>query len=260
MAARYSQLPQVEAVALAGSQTNSVSDANSDIDLYVYCSEDLALSERKAVASTFASQVEVGNGFWEPGDEWIDLQTGIRVDVMFRGIRWIEGQLRRVLDECEASVGYSTCFWHNILASEALFDRQGWFAALQNKARSQYPEALRRSIVAKNFPILRDAFSAYTHQIRCAVARGDRVSIQHRVMAMLASYFDIVFAINRLPHPGEKRLIRIAQARCGCLPKGMSDQVEALLDAASTPGANVVERADQLVDGLESLLRAENLL
>lgn len=44
VAERYGQLPQVEAVALAGSQTASVADASSDVDLYVYCSEDLALS------------------------------------------------------------------------------------------------------------------------------------------------------------------------------------------------------------------------
>ncbi|MBL8259710.1 MAG: DUF4037 domain-containing protein [Candidatus Competibacteraceae bacterium] len=260
VAARYGQLPKVEAVALAGSQTSSVADASSDIDLYVYCSEDLALSEREAVALEFARQVEIGNCFWEPGDEWIDLQTGIKVDVMFRPIHWIEAQLARVLDECQASVGYSTCFWNNVLVSEALFDRRGWFEALQTKARRHYPEVLRQAIIAKNFPILRDAFSSYAHQIQSAVARDDRVSIQHRVTALLASYFDIVFAINRLPHPGEKRLLRIAQTRCDHLPDGMSGQVEALLDAASMPGSDVLERIDSLVEGLENVLRAEKLL
>ncbi|MBK8961949.1 MAG: hypothetical protein IPM75_02440 [Candidatus Competibacteraceae bacterium] len=110
VATRYSLLPQVEAVALAGSQTNAVSDASSDIDLYVYLSGELPISERKAVALTFACQAEIGNCFWELGDKWLDLQTGIMVDVMFRSTHWIEGQLIRVIDEHEASVGYSTCF------------------------------------------------------------------------------------------------------------------------------------------------------
>lgn len=52
------------------------------------------------------------------------------------------------------------------------------------------------------------------------------------------------------------RLVARVAAQYGRLP-----EVEAvLLDAASTPGAEVVERVDRLVDGLEALLREEKLL
>jgi hypothetical protein len=54
---------------------------------------------------------------------------------MYRHARWIEEQLDRVLVRHEASVGYSTCFWYNVLHSNALFDRAGWFEALQRRAR-----------------------------------------------------------------------------------------------------------------------------
>jgi hypothetical protein len=221
---------------------------------------ELPISERAAAASKFAHRSEVGNRFWEPGDEWIDEHTGIHVDVMFRQTDWIEARLARVLDEQEASVGYSTCFWHNVLHSRVLFDRHGWFAALRTKAQRPYPEELRRAIVAKNFPILRNTLSAYTHQLDRAAKRGDRVSVNHRVAALLASYFDVVFAINRMPHPGEKRLVQIAQARCDRLPDGMSEQVEGLLKAVSDPGGEVLRWADLLIDGLEALLRAEGLI
>ncbi len=40
---------------------------------------------------------------------------------------------------------------------------------------------LKRAIVARNHPILRETLSSYRHQIERAVQRGDSVSVQHRV-------------------------------------------------------------------------------
>ncbi|HEX6901845.1 MAG TPA: DUF4037 domain-containing protein [Thermoanaerobaculia bacterium] len=255
LAAAYAEIPEVEAVAVAGSRTTAASDAASDVDLYVYSREPVPLSRRREVVERSAGgRAEIGNRFFEPGDEWIDAETGVHVDAMFRQTAWIEDQLARVLDRHEASVGYSTCFWHNVLTSQALFDRHGWFAALQEKARRPYPEELARAIVAKNHPLLRGNLSSYLHQIARAVERGDAVAVHHRVTALLASWFDILFAINRLPHPGEKRLLRFAEERCALRPAGMREDVDALLGAVYPPDARVVERAERVIDGLDQLL------
>ena len=56
-----------------------------------------------------------------------------------------------------------------------------------------------------------------------AVARGDLVSFNYRVAALLASTFDILFALNRLPHPGEKRLLAFAAQHCPLRPAGMAE-------------------------------------
>ncbi len=261
IASRYGALPHVRAVALAGSQTHNVADIASDIDLYVYFrDEEVPLSERKRIAHTDAIEAQVDNRFWEPGDEWIDAPSGLAVDVMFRSCTWIEDQLDRVLVECQASVGYSTCFWDNIRASVCLFDRDGWYGALQERALGPYPDALRRAVVAKNFPILTRTISSYSHQLASAIRRRDSVSVNHRVAAFVASYFDILFAVNRVPHPGEKRLLDLAEAHCPERPANMRAAVTALITASAYPQPAILVQTRELARGLEVLLRNQGLL
>jgi hypothetical protein len=253
----YCKLPQVEAVALGGSQAVGMGDHASDIDLYVYVSAEIPIDVRAGIATARAEYAEVDNRFWEPGDEWIEADTGIHVDVMFRPMAWIEDQLDRVLRRHEASVGYSTCLWYNVQSSQALYDRHGWFQRLQRIAGQPYPEGLRRAIVAKNHSILRRNVSSYLAQIERAVGRGDLVSVNHRTVALLASYFDILFALNRLPHPGEKRLVDIALSRCAQVPVGMREGVHGLIQALARGDRTVVESTHALIDGLDDLLRTE---
>jgi Domain of unknown function (DUF4037) len=259
VADQFASLPQVEAVALSGSRTSEFSDSRSDIDLYVYGTEDIPLELRAKIA-TQSPRMEIGNATWEPGDEWIDGGTGISVDVMYRHVRWIEEQLDRVLVQHQASVGYSTCFWYNVLHSRMLFDRVGWFAELQRRAHQDYPEDLQRAIIAKNYPLLRRNQSSYLHQIELALMRQDPVGVNHRVAALLASYFDVLFAINKLPHPGEKRLMRHAKASCSKLPREMEQRLTELL--VSTTGADQAKaaRVNALLDGLDELMLRESMV
>jgi hypothetical protein len=258
LAGAYSAMPAVEAVVLAGSRTSGLGDPTSDIDLYVHSREPVSLKEREEVASG-SKRSEIGNAFWEPGDEWVDEATGISVDVMFRDCQWIEDQLDRVLKHHQASIGYSTCFWYNVLHSEILFDRSGWFAALQERARQPYPEELRAAIIAKNFPILRRNMSSYVHQMELAIRRGDFVSLNHRTTALLASYFDVLFAVNTQPHPGEKRLVNFAERLCGKRPADFAERIEELLASLPRLDASVIERAERVVEGLEAVVRTEGL-
>src|SRR5580700_4262380 len=258
VAGTFASLPQVEAVALAGSRSFELADAESDIDLYVYVTEDIPLEVRAEIAAG-APRPEIGNATWEPGDEWIDAETATPVDVMYRHVRWIEEQLDRVLVRREASVGYSTCFWYNVLHSQTLFDRTRWFEALQRRTRQSYPEELKRAIIAKNYPLLRRNQSSYLHQIELAVMRGDPVSANHRVAALLASYFDVLFALNELPHPGEKRLIQHAKASCLKVPAKMEQQVRDLLESVGRPESGTAEKVNALLDGLDELLLREGL-
>jgi Domain of unknown function (DUF4037) len=258
VAASFAAIPDVEAVALGGSRASQMAGDDSDVDLYVYASPEPPLERRAAIASAAAGRLELDNHFFETGDEWVDGPTGLALDVMYRGPRWIEDQLDRVLVRHEASVGYSTALWHSVHRSVPLFDRRGWYASLQARAAAPYPEPLRRAIVARNQPLLRDNLSSYLRQLERAVARGDAVSANHRVAAFLASYFDILFAVHRVPHPGEKRLVTIARQRCPRAPAGFDAAITALV--ASLPGPDTVPRADLLAEELDALLLQEGLL
>jgi len=195
--------------------------------------------------------------FWDLNDAWVDAETGIEVDVMYWDTAWIEGQLDRVLIECQASLGYSTCHWHTVRNSSILYDRSGWLRRLKEKSTIPYPEALRRAIVAKNHAVLRRVMPSYLGQIKKAQQRHDLVSLNHRVAALLASYFDVLFALNRVPHPGEKRLLQKAVQLCDRVPQTMVQQMEEVLRATSAGEATLMGRLTALLDGLDGLLLDE---
>ena len=260
VAAEFATLPQVTAVVLAGSRRGPFSDVGSDFDLCVYADPEPAEGWRAELAGRFGERSSIGNHFWESGDEWVARHTGTVIDIMYRSPAWIEEQLDRVLLRHQASVGYSTCFVHNVLYSQILYDREGWFASLQARANQPYPEPLRRAVVAKNHPILRNTLSSYLHQITLALARSDQVSVNHRTAALLASYFDILFAVNRLPHPGEKRLVAYVSANCLKRPPEFQQQVHDVLRAtASGNETELLARLHEMLDGLDRLLLAEGL-
>ncbi len=259
VAAAYARLPGVRAVALGGSQATGLAAGDSDVDLYVYASPEPGLAARAAVAAG-SPRRELGNRFFEPGDEWVDAATGIQVDAMFRDPAFIEDELDRVLVRHEARLGYSTAFWHGLVHSMSLHDPTGWYAALQARARGPYPEPLVRAVVEKNQPLLRGNLGSFLAQLARAAARGDAVSVNHRTAAFLASFFDVLFAVNRIPHPGEKRLLAVAEARCTRRPPELARQVETLVAASARPGDEVVRCADALGAALDRLLDEEGLL
>ena len=243
----FRELPQIVAVVSAGSLAARTNDMESDFDLYVYTLRDVPLEFRRGLLGGAA---EIDNRFWEAGDEWTEASTGAHIDIMYRSPEWIENEIDRVVVRHKAALGYTTCFWYNVDHSEVLFDPRGWYHQLQNRVRVAYPEGLRRAVVMKNWPILRRNYSSYRRQIELALSRDDTFSIQHRVTALLVSFFDIWFALERQPHPGEKRLLSHLPEHWSLLVRSvMAAQPEMLLN-----------QIDSLLDQLDARLIEEGLL
>jgi len=251
-------IPDVRTIAMGGSQTNGILDRHSDIDLYIYAKTIVPLSTRKTIVERLgASRADLNLTFWDIGDEWFDSETGIEVDVMFWSPNWIEEQLERVLTEHQASMGYTTCFWRTVKNSTILFDRDGWFRELQAKSNQSYPEPLKRAIVAKNHPVLRAVIPSYYAQIKKALGRRDLVSVNHRLAALLASYFDVLFALNEVLHPGEKKLIQFIMSECSKVPTDLERKIEHILQLGAVGDMNLLVELDELVDDLDAILRNE---
>ncbi|MDM8529090.1 DUF4037 domain-containing protein [Anaerolineales bacterium HSG24] len=253
----YQTFPQVKAIALSGSQVNQVADNSSDIDLYVYHTEPIPVSEReRIVAESGAIRADVGLTFWGPGDEWVDAVTGIGVDIIYWEVAWIEEQIDRVMVHHQPSVGYSTAFCHTLRNSQVMHDPTGWLTALVEKAKQSYPEPLQKAIIAHNYPLLRQVIPAYFNQIKKAIQREDPVSVNHRVAGFLASYFDVLFALNHQTHPGEKRLLKIAE-QCHKVPVNMVEQINLILQLSGTVDEAILGHINNLVDALDTMMVAE---
>lgn len=252
--ARLATNSNVAGIALGGSGVGTFADERSDLDLYVFGDAPPSLVLRRALAAEHDAAPEIGNTAFGPGDEWT-ARSGIGVDLIYWTPGWIEDELARLLDRHQASVGYTTALWFTIREMRPRFDRTGWLAGLQAQATRPYPEPLREAIIALNWPLLRAARGSFLHQIDLAITRDDPVSVQHRTAALLASYTDILFALNRQPHPGEKRILRHLAMRCPLLPEGYDADIRAVIAASGTPCDQcVLNQITTLLDGLDALL------
>ena len=255
---RLAAFPQVESVLLSGSSVNSTADEHSDYDLYVYLRAPLDADSRRKAFDGLFSVMEYDNRFWETEDDGA-LAEGRPVEIIYRDLGWIESVLAERVELFRADTGYTTCFWANFISSHILFDRNGAAAALMSRFSVPYPEPLRRAIVAKNHPLLRAQIPAYYHQIHKALSRGDIISVNHRIAAFVASFADILFALNRLPHPGEKKLLTLMEA-CALRPDSLRADMTELFVLGAAMDMGTLQVLDRLIDGLDRLLFAEKLL
>lgn len=248
----FAALSKVEAIALGGSRADLYYDEKSDYDLYIYCTEIPYESARKRILENCCQYMEIGNSFWELEDD-CTLKDGTDIDILYRNIDNFSQTIHSVVEEHTAYNGYTTCMWHNLLHSRILFDKNGKLENLQNKYRIPYPEELRDNIIRKNLRLLSGNLPSYDIQIKKAFARKDMVSVNHRVAAFLESYFDIIFAMNRLTHPGEKRMVKYAKERADILPADFEENLDSLFQSMFVDSERAVQTLGEMIAELKKL-------
>jgi predicted nucleotidyltransferase len=199
----------VEAIVLGGSRATEVYDDHSDYDFYVYLKEPLDEQKRREVLEPYVKYMEFSNAFWELEDDGI-LINGVEIELIYRTIELFDKMLENVFIKGNVSIGYTTCFVDNLLRSKIVFDKNNRFKELQNKYKVILKDWNFSKIIHHNFPILMDHMPSLYYQVEKAVKRNDIYAINHRSTAYFESYFDILFALNKTLHPGEKRILEIA--------------------------------------------------
>ena len=221
------KLPQVEAIALGGSRATGRYDEKSDYDVYVYVTGRIDEDKRREVLSKYCKYMEIGNSFWELEDD-VTLKDGIDMDIIYRDMKEFGEGISSVVDDCISWNGYTTCMWHNLITSKVILDKNGNLTALQEKYKIPYPKKLKENIISNNLKLLSGMLPSFDTQIKKAEMRDDLVSVNHRVTEFLASYFDILFALNEMTHPGEKRMQSICRTECKILPNNFEENFERL--------------------------------
>ena len=155
----------------------------------------------------------------------------------------------QMVEQFQPQNGYTTCMWHNLLTCKVLYDRDGRLTAARARFDVPYPPQLRQNIMENSWRLLHSALPAYEGQIKKALKRGDLVSVSHRTAAFLEAYFDFLFALNGVTHPGEKRLVQLCRERCKLLPRRFEENLERLFqDMFRDPAGTAANLEDILAE------------
>ena len=99
-----------------------------------------------------------------------------------------------------------------------------------------------------------DSVISHDKQIMKSIYRKDLINLNNRISAFLASYFDVIFAINELPNPGEKRIMAICLNKCKVLPEGFEKNINGLIQNMDNNESVILEIVNDIMYELKKIL------
>ena len=218
----------------------------------IFIDKDIPVIERENLIKQYSSKYEVGGEYFGSGDEFFVDELNQQLDVMYWGVNWFNDIVENVWVKHYPSNGYTTAFLYTLNNFQIIYDTDNWLLNLQKSIKTEYPKELKENIIKRNIMLMYDKpFASYYEQIEKALKRNDIVSVNHRISAFLASYFDVIFAVNELLHPGEKRLIQYSLNNCKILPKDFEENIDELL---VQPNSETLNLLNCIVENLRKIL------
>ncbi len=248
---QFSNLKEVEAIVLGGSLASGKADLSSDIDLYIYVNERINPELRKNILKPYCLTMEIANQYWEEEDDVI-LNDGTVLEIIYRDLKSFVHGINRVAYEHIPSNAYTTCMWYSLLHSKVLYEQNQVYSKIQKRYDFSYPDRLTKRIITHGMPLLTGTIPSFDKQIIKAYHRGDFVSVNHRITEFLATYFDILFAINKMLHPGEKRMVEHLK-NGKFLPYQFEEHMTQLLNYSKQP-ISIEITLKHIITNLEDIL------
>jgi hypothetical protein len=197
--------------------------------------------------------MEIGNTYWELEDNCI-LLSDVYIDIIYRKIDEFEQTITDVVEKGISRNGYTTCLWHNLMTCNVVFDRYNNLNKLKERFNVPYPKPLKENIIKNNMSLLNDSITSYSRQIEKSVNRQDVVNIGNRITAFMDSYFDIIFALNEIKHPGEKRMMEICQEQCKILPNRFDENIRELFYCISNESNGINKIIKSIINELKLVI------
>jgi hypothetical protein len=256
-------------IAIGGSYAKGSGDSLSDVDMYLFADEVLPAARRaeRVVAELGAEArpeswgaddpfVQGGTDFWHGGQRvecW--LRSTCEVDRTLRAC--LGGEVRReyVVWAVMGFLGYTALA--DVHSMRIVDDPHGVLARWKG-AVATYPEALRQNVIGRFLP--EAAFWPVNFHYRTAVHRADVIYTSAIVQQVLQALIQVVFALNRVYFPGEKRLA-YAMETLPVHPSGFARRVQELLAPPSVDVAGLETQRRELADlvaEMRALVSAES--
>jgi hypothetical protein len=256
-------------IAIGGSYAKGSGDSLSDVDIYLFANEVLPAARRaERVVADLGAQARPES--WGAGDPFVQGGTdfwhaGQRVECWLRSTREVDGTLRACLGG-EVRREYVVWTVMGFLSYTALADVHSMnivddphgILVRWKTAVATYPEALRQSILGRFMP--EAAFWPENFHYRTAVQRADVIYTSAIVQQVLQALIQVVFALNRVYFPGEKRLAH-AMETLPIQPSGFARRVQELLAPSSVDVAGLETQRRELADlvaEMRALVSAES--
>lgn len=247
----FEKLEEVEAMMLGGSRAKGKFDEKSDYDLYVYLNSPLSESKRRNILDRYCSYMEYSNHFWELEDDG-KLNNGIEIEFIYRDYDFFKEIIENMKNKSVGN-GYSTCFYDNLMNSVILFDKSDKIKEIQATNNNLIDDEYVQAIVDLNYPLIYKSMPALFGQFKKALGRKDYNSTVHRLAEYFAIYYDILFALNKASHPGEKRLVELASALT-YIPVDFKTKVNGVFQHMFTDDEKALKYLLQLSKDIEELI------
>lgn len=226
----FAKIPQVRSIAVGGSRAVKRNDEFSDYDVYVYAAEPVSLETRRDLLEPYCDSMVLDNHYREHEDVCI-MQDGTELNIVYRDLDVFLAGIARVVEQYEPLDGCTTGMWYSLLTGRIAYDKGGLLVAAKEKYTVPYPQQLKQNIISHHMNLIKYGIPSYIAQMEKAMKRNDMVNINQCAQRFLASYFDIMFALNEKQHPGEKRLIQACLEECKYVPFNFELNIRLLLNS-----------------------------